>query len=60
MKNADGHPLVLYLKKEKDQNLTETCRQLLEKINTADKTAKIKVFIFILRFKKGYEGKRQG
>ncbi|XP_011487280.1 nephrocystin-3 isoform X1 [Oryzias latipes] len=43
VKNADGHPLVLYLKKEKDQNLTETCRQLLEKINTADKTAKIKV-----------------
>uniref|UniRef100_A0A3P9J894 Nephrocystin-3 n=1 Tax=Oryzias latipes TaxID=8090 RepID=A0A3P9J894_ORYLA len=38
VKNADGHPLVLYLKKEKDQNLTETCRQLLEKINTADKT----------------------
>ncbi|KAM9332313.1 nephrocystin-3 [Pholidichthys leucotaenia] len=42
VKNPDGHPLVLYLKTE-DHSLTEPVRQLLERVNTADKAAKVKV-----------------
>uniref|UniRef100_A0A672J424 Nephrocystin-3 n=1 Tax=Salarias fasciatus TaxID=181472 RepID=A0A672J424_SALFA len=43
VKNPDGHPLVLYLRTEEDHNLTGSVRQLLERINAADKAAKIKV-----------------
>ncbi|KAM8823241.1 nephrocystin-3 isoform 2-T2 [Spinachia spinachia] len=42
VKNPDGHPLVLYLRTEED-NLTGPTRQLLERVNAADKAAKIKV-----------------
>uniref|UniRef100_A0A672J741 Nephrocystin-3 n=1 Tax=Salarias fasciatus TaxID=181472 RepID=A0A672J741_SALFA len=37
VKNPDGHPLVLYLRTEEDHNLTGSVRQLLERINAADK-----------------------
>ncbi|XP_068437543.1 nephrocystin-3 isoform X1 [Clinocottus analis] len=43
VKNPDGHPLVLYLKTEEDHNLTGPTRQLLERVNAADKAAKVKV-----------------
>lgn len=43
MKNPDGHPLVLYLKTDTDHSLTGPTRQLLERVNAADKAAKIKV-----------------
>uniref|UniRef100_A0A3Q3VSZ2 Nephrocystin-3 n=1 Tax=Mola mola TaxID=94237 RepID=A0A3Q3VSZ2_MOLML len=43
VKNPDGHPLVLYLRTDKDHNLTGPTRQLLERVNTADKAAKVKV-----------------
>ncbi|XP_029313702.1 nephrocystin-3 isoform X1 [Cottoperca gobio] len=43
VKNPDGHPLVLYLRTEEDPNLTGATRQLLERINAADKAAKVKV-----------------
>ncbi|XP_075936711.1 nephrocystin-3 isoform X2 [Anarhichas minor] len=43
VKNPDGHPLVLYLRTEEDPNLTGPTRQLLERINAADKAAKVKV-----------------
>lgn len=43
VKNPDGHPLVLYLRTEEDHNLTGPTRQLLERVNAADKAAKIKV-----------------
>ncbi|XP_031706261.1 nephrocystin-3 isoform X2 [Anarrhichthys ocellatus] len=43
VKNPDGHPLVLYLRTEEDHNLTGPTRQLLERINAADKAAKVKV-----------------
>ncbi|XP_028290480.1 nephrocystin-3 isoform X2 [Gouania willdenowi] len=43
VKNPDGHPLVLYLRTEKDHNLTVHIRQLLERVNAADKAAKVKV-----------------
>ncbi|KAM3593907.1 uncharacterized protein V6R79_025211 [Siganus canaliculatus] len=43
VKNPDSHPLVLYLRTEEDQNLTAATRQLLERVNAADKAAKIKV-----------------
>uniref|UniRef100_A0AAQ5XL17 Nephrocystin-3 n=1 Tax=Amphiprion ocellaris TaxID=80972 RepID=A0AAQ5XL17_AMPOC len=43
VKNPDGHPLVLYLRTEEGHNLTAPIRQLLERVNAADKAAKIKV-----------------
>uniref|UniRef100_A0A3B4FDA6 Nephrocystin-3 n=1 Tax=Pundamilia nyererei TaxID=303518 RepID=A0A3B4FDA6_9CICH len=43
VKNPDGHPLVLYLRTEEDHNLNGPIRQLLERVNAADKAAKIKV-----------------
>ncbi|XP_068160493.1 nephrocystin-3 [Antennarius striatus] len=43
VKNPDGHPLVLYLRTEENRNLTGPTRQLLERVNAADKAAKIKV-----------------
>ncbi|KAE8279813.1 Nephrocystin-3 [Larimichthys crocea] len=43
VKNPDGHPLVLYLRTGEDHNLTEPTRQLLERINAADKAAKVKM-----------------
>ncbi|XP_013868832.1 nephrocystin-3 isoform X2 [Austrofundulus limnaeus] len=43
VRNLDGHSLVLYLRTEGDGGLTEPIRQLLEKVNTADKAAKVKV-----------------
>ncbi|CAG04288.1 unnamed protein product, partial [Tetraodon nigroviridis] len=43
VKNPDGHPLVLYLKTGSDHSLTGPTRQLLERINLADKASKIKV-----------------
>ncbi|TWW70897.1 Nephrocystin-3 [Takifugu flavidus] len=43
VKNPDGHPLVLYLKSDADHSLTGPTRQLLERVNAADKAAKIKV-----------------
>lgn len=43
VKNPDGHPLVLYLRTEEGHKLTGPTRQLLERINTADKAAKVKV-----------------
>lgn len=43
VKNPDGHPLVLYLRTEGDGNLSGPTRKLLERVNAADKAAKIKV-----------------
>ncbi|XP_032359936.1 nephrocystin-3 isoform X2 [Etheostoma spectabile] len=43
VQNPDGHPLVLYLRTEEDHNLTGPTRQLLERVNAADKAAKVKV-----------------
>uniref|UniRef100_A0AAX7V2V3 Nephrocystin-3 n=1 Tax=Astatotilapia calliptera TaxID=8154 RepID=A0AAX7V2V3_ASTCA len=43
VKNPDGRPLVLYLRTEEDHNLNGPIRQLLERVNAADKAAKIKV-----------------
>ncbi|KAM7369842.1 hypothetical protein PAMP_011132 [Pampus punctatissimus] len=43
VKNPDGHPLVLYLRTEEEHNLTGPTRQLLERVNAADKAAKVKV-----------------
>lgn len=43
VKNPDSHPLVLYLRTEEDHNLTGPTRQLLERVNDADKAAKLKV-----------------
>lgn len=43
VKNPDGHPLVLYLRTEEGHNLTGSTRQLLERVNAADKAAKVKV-----------------
>lgn len=43
VKNPDGHPLVLYLRTEDSHSLTGPTRQLLERVNAADKAAKIKV-----------------
>uniref|UniRef100_A0A3Q3J044 Nephrocystin-3 n=1 Tax=Monopterus albus TaxID=43700 RepID=A0A3Q3J044_MONAL len=43
VKNPDAHPLVLYLRTEEDHNLAGPTRQLLERINAADKAAKVKV-----------------
>uniref|UniRef100_A0A3Q4HWX1 Nephrocystin-3 n=1 Tax=Neolamprologus brichardi TaxID=32507 RepID=A0A3Q4HWX1_NEOBR len=45
VKNPDGRPLVLYLRTEEDHNLNGPIRQLLERVNAADKAAKIKVLI---------------
>uniref|UniRef100_A0A3P9NVP5 Nephrocystin-3 n=1 Tax=Poecilia reticulata TaxID=8081 RepID=A0A3P9NVP5_POERE len=44
VKNPDGHPLVLYLRTEEDRGLTGPIRQLLERVNAADKGAKVKVW----------------
>lgn len=43
VKNPDGHPLVLYLKTGPDHSLTGPTRQLLKRVNLADKASKIKV-----------------
>ncbi|XP_041823798.1 nephrocystin-3 [Melanotaenia boesemani] len=43
VKNPDGHPLVLYLRTQEDHSLSAPIRQLLERVNAADKAAKIKV-----------------
>lgn len=43
VKNPDGRPLVLYLRTEEGHNLSGAARQLLERVNAADKAAKIKV-----------------
>lgn len=43
VKNPDSHPLVLYLRTDKDHNLSGPMRQLLERVNAADKAAKLKV-----------------
>lgn len=43
MRNPDGRPLVLYLRTEEDHSLTGNTRQLLERINAADKAAKVRV-----------------
>lgn len=43
VKNPDGRPLVLYLRTEEGHCLSTATRQLLERVNTADKAAKIKV-----------------
>lgn len=45
VKNPDSHPLVLYLRTEEDQHLSGPTRHLLERVNAADKTAKIKVCV---------------
>lgn len=44
VKNPDGRPLVLYLRTEEGHNLSGATRQLLERVNAADKAAKIKVY----------------
>lgn len=43
VKNPDSRPLVLYLQTGEDHNLTGPTRQLLERVNAADKAAKVKV-----------------
>ncbi|KAM6978092.1 nephrocystin-3 [Aplochiton taeniatus] len=43
VKNPDGRPLVLYLRTVEGHPLSGPTRQLLEKINAADKAAKVKV-----------------
>ncbi|XP_017262321.1 nephrocystin-3 [Kryptolebias marmoratus] len=43
VRNLDGHSLVLYLRTEEGSTLTGPIRQLLERVNTADKAAKVKV-----------------
>lgn len=45
VKTPDGHPLVLYLRTEEGHNLTGPTRQLLERVNAADKAAKVKVCV---------------
>lgn len=45
VKNPDGHPLVLYLRTAEDHSLTGPTRQLLERVNAADKAAKVKVCV---------------
>lgn len=49
VKNPDGHPLVLYLRTEEDRGLTGPIRQLLERINAADKAAKVKVWSLYIK-----------
>lgn len=46
VKNPDCHPLVLYLRTEEDQHLTGPTRHLLERVNAADKAAKVKVCVY--------------
>ena len=58
VKNPDGHPLVLYLRTDKDHNLTGPTRQLLERVNAADKAAKIKVCACLISNKQGNKGYR--
>lgn len=48
VKNPDGHPLVLYLRTEEDHSLTGATRQLLERVNAADKAAKVKVSVCLV------------
>lgn len=43
VKNPDSRPLVLYLRTEEGHSLSTASRQLLERVNAADKAAKIKV-----------------
>ena len=45
VKNPDGHPLVLYLRTEEGHSLTGPARQMLERVNSADKAAKVKVSV---------------
>lgn len=56
VKNPDGHPLVLYLRTEEDHNLTGPTRQLLERVNAADKAAKIKVGVCRILNETGHRG----
>lgn len=53
VRNLDGHSLVLYLRTEEGSSLTEPVRKLLEKVNTADKAAKVKVCLIKLKIKGG-------
>ena len=43
VKSPDGRPLVLYLRTLEAQPLSGPTRQLLERVNAADKAAKVKV-----------------
>ncbi|KAL1006822.1 hypothetical protein UPYG_G00077600 [Umbra pygmaea] len=43
VKNPDGRPLVLYLRSTETQPLSGPTRDLLERVNAADKAAKLKV-----------------
>lgn len=54
VKNPDGHPLVLYLRTAEDHNLTGPTRQLLERVNAADKAAKVKVCVQLWPKGKGF------
>lgn len=56
VKNPDGHPLVLYLRTDKDHALTGATRQLLERVNAADKAAKIEVCVLHRLKSKGKTG----
>ena len=47
VKNPDGCPLVLYLRTAEDHPLTGSTRQLLERVNAADKAAKVKVCVCV-------------
>lgn len=57
VKNPDGHPLVLYLRTEEDSSLTGPVRQLLERVNAADKAAKVKVCNFYI-YCREYKGNK--
>lgn len=59
VKNPDGHPLVLYLRTDKDHNLTGPTRQLLERVNTADKAAKVKVCLYCRLNEQGKKGNEE-
>uniref|UniRef100_A0A673WIH5 Nephrocystin-3 n=1 Tax=Salmo trutta TaxID=8032 RepID=A0A673WIH5_SALTR len=48
VKNPDGHPLVLYLRTVEAHPLSGPTRQLLERVNAADKAAKVKVSVVYL------------
>lgn len=54
VKNPDGHPLVLYLKTGTDHSLTGPTRQLLERVNLADKASKIKVCCVIFHLPRSF------
>lgn len=56
VRNLDGHSLVLYLRTEEGSSLTDPIRELLEKVNTADKAAKVKVCLVNLKIKENMVG----